>query len=125
MSWKAGAMKCSSIPRSGARHLFFSFVCWHRPGMRPAMSTLNNPFAPFDAALASAFEENIRAALAEDIGSGDVTGKLVPENESVKARVIKHKQTKKNNTPKNKNNKTQKKPRIRITWRFAEGALME
>ena len=28
------------------------------------MSTLNNPFAPFDEALARAFDDNIRAALA-------------------------------------------------------------
>jgi nicotinate-nucleotide pyrophosphorylase (carboxylating) len=35
------------------------------------MSTLRNRFAPFDAALASAFEQNIAAALAEDIGAGD------------------------------------------------------
>ena len=52
------------------------------------MSTLKNPFAPFDAALAAAFEENIRSALAEDVGTGDVTGLLVPENEVVKARVV-------------------------------------
>ena len=52
------------------------------------MSNLLNPFAPFDAALAAAFEANIHAALNEDVGSGDVTGKLVPAAEWVKARVI-------------------------------------
>jgi len=89
------------------------------------MSTLNNPFAPFDAALASAFEENIRAALAEDIGSGDVTGKLVPENESVKARVIVREQAVLCGAPWFEGVMAQVDPRIRITWRFAEGALME
>ena len=52
------------------------------------MSTLNNPFAPFDPALRAAFESSIQLALAEDVGSGDLTGKLVPENEWVKARVV-------------------------------------
>lgn len=52
------------------------------------MSTLKNPFAPFDHDLKAAFEANIALALAEDVGSGDVTGKLVPEQEIVKARVI-------------------------------------
>mgnify|MGYP002040393574 CR=1 FL=1 len=52
------------------------------------MSLLRNPFAPFDAALAAAFESNIEAALLEDVGTGDVTGKLVPEQEFVHARVV-------------------------------------
>ena len=52
------------------------------------MSTLNNPFAPFDEALARAFDDNIRAALAEDIGSGDWTAHLIPESSQVKARVV-------------------------------------
>jgi nicotinate-nucleotide pyrophosphorylase (carboxylating) len=32
------------------------------------MSTLKNPFTPFDPALVAAFEANIQAALAEDVG---------------------------------------------------------
>ena len=55
---------------------------------RPGMSTLINPFTPFDPPLVAAFEANFQAALSEDIGSGDVTGKLVPEHEWVRARVI-------------------------------------
>jgi nicotinate-nucleotide pyrophosphorylase (carboxylating) len=38
--------------------------------------------------LQAARERNIRDALAEDIGSGDWTGRLVPEHERVRARVI-------------------------------------
>jgi len=88
------------------------------------MSTLKNPFAPFDAALATAFEGNIRAALEEDVGSGDVTGKLVPENEWVKARVIVREAAVLCGAPWFEGVMVQLDPRIRIEWRYAEGALM-
>jgi len=52
------------------------------------MSTLVNPFAPFDDALAGDYERNLLSALLEDIGSGDLTGKLVPEDGRAVARVI-------------------------------------
>jgi nicotinate-nucleotide pyrophosphorylase (carboxylating) len=52
------------------------------------MSTLVNQFAPFDDALKSAFEANLLAALLEDVGSGDLTGLLVPEGGRATARVI-------------------------------------
>ena len=52
------------------------------------MSNLINRYAPFDADLLCAFDASIEAALAEDIGSGDVTGLLVPATEWVDARVI-------------------------------------
>ena len=52
------------------------------------MSNLKNPFNEFDAALQSAFEANILAALLEDVGSGDLTGLLVPNDTRVRARVI-------------------------------------
>jgi nicotinate-nucleotide pyrophosphorylase (carboxylating) len=42
------------------------------------MSALLNRFAPFDAALAAAMSANVQAALQEDVGSGDLTGLLVP-----------------------------------------------
>ncbi|MDB5917541.1 MAG: hypothetical protein JWR40_1775 [Massilia sp.] len=51
-------------------------------------SNLRNPYNEFDAALQSAFESNLLAALLEDIGSGDLTGKLVPDDTRVRARVI-------------------------------------
>ena len=51
------------------------------------MSTLLNSFAPFDAPLKAAFEANLLVALLEDVGSGDLTGKLVPDGRVV-ARVI-------------------------------------
>lgn len=52
------------------------------------MSNLRNPHNQFDAALQSAFEANILAALLEDVGSGDLTGRLVPNDSRVRARVI-------------------------------------
>ncbi|MEW7847403.1 carboxylating nicotinate-nucleotide diphosphorylase [Massilia aurea] len=52
------------------------------------MTSLHNPHAEFDDKLQAAFEQNILAALLEDIGSGDLTGKLVPNDTRVTARVI-------------------------------------
>ena len=88
------------------------------------MSTLHNPFAPFDAALVAAFEANIQTALAEDVGSGDVTGKLVPENEWVKARVVVREAAVLCGAPWFEGVMAQVDPRIRIDWRYAEGAMM-
>ena len=88
------------------------------------MSTLKNPFAPFDAVLAASFEENIRAALAEDVGTGDVTGLLAPGNEWVKARVIVREPAVLCGAPWFEGVMTQLDARIRIEWRYAEGALM-
>lgn len=89
------------------------------------MSTLKNPYAPFDAALAQAFESNIRTALSEDIGAGDVTGLLVPENEWVQARVIVREPAVLCGAPWFEGVMSQLDARIRVTWRYAEGALME
>ncbi len=50
--------------------------------------TLLNPHAQFDDKLQAAFEQNILSALLEDIGSGDLTGQLVPIDKRVVARVI-------------------------------------
>ena len=88
------------------------------------MSTLRNPFAPFDAALAAAFEANIRAALEEDIGSGDVTGKLVPEQAIVQARVTVRELAVLCGAPWFEGVMRQVDARITIEWHYAEGALM-
>lgn len=52
------------------------------------MSNLRNPYMQFDPALQSAFEANLLAAMLEDIGSGDLTGLLVPNHMRIRARVI-------------------------------------
>lgn len=88
------------------------------------MSTLRNPFAPFDPALAAAFENNIGDALAEDVGSGDLTGLLVPANEHVRARVIVREQAVLCGAPWFEGVMAQLDPRIRIDWRYAEGEGM-
>lgn len=89
------------------------------------MSTLNNPFAPFDPALVDAFEANIQAALSEDVGTGDVTGKLVPQNEWVKARVIVREAAVLCGAPWFEGVMKQLDAHIRIEWRYAEGAMMD
>ncbi len=89
------------------------------------MSTLKNPFAPFDAALTAAFESNIQTALNEDVGSGDVTGKLVPENEWVKARVIVREAAVLCGAPWFEGVMKACDARIRIEWRHEEGGQME
>ena len=52
------------------------------------MSNLRNPHDAFDDNLQKAFEANLLAALLEDVGSGDLTGLLVPDDTRVRARVI-------------------------------------
>ena len=47
-----------------------------------------NRFAPFDSALSEALTRNVIDALAEDIGSGDLTGLLVPATQIVSATVV-------------------------------------
>ena len=85
------------------------------------MSTLKNPFAPFDEALTLAFESNIRAALAEDIGSGDWTAKLVPVAGEVTATVIVREAAVLCGAPWFEGVMSQVDPRLRIEWYFAEG----
>jgi nicotinate-nucleotide pyrophosphorylase (carboxylating) len=88
------------------------------------MSTLKNPYAPFDAALAAAFDANLRAALEEDIGSGDLTALLVPQHDTVKARVIVREQAILCGAPWFEGVMTQLDPGIRIVWHYAEGDRM-
>jgi nicotinate-nucleotide pyrophosphorylase (carboxylating) len=88
------------------------------------MSTLKNPFTPFSVGLAAAFEENIRTALNEDVGSGDVTGMLVPEHERVNARVIVREQAVLCGAPWFEAVMKQLDQSIEIEWRYAEGDLM-
>ena len=52
------------------------------------MSNLRNPHTPFDAVLSAALTANVHAALAEDMGSGDWTAKLVPLYAHKKADVV-------------------------------------
>ena len=88
------------------------------------MSTLNNSFAPFDAALSAAFEENIRTALLEDIGTGDWTAMLVPEHALVHATVVVREDAVLCGAPWFEAVMKQCDARITLDWRYAEGDLM-
>ncbi|MFT0531776.1 carboxylating nicotinate-nucleotide diphosphorylase [Castellaniella hirudinis] len=56
--------------------------------MSAIRSTLRNPHAPFSPALQAAFDARIDQALAEDVGTGDVTGLLIPADQVEAAQVI-------------------------------------
>ncbi|GAC1333995.1 MAG: carboxylating nicotinate-nucleotide diphosphorylase [Collimonas sp.] len=92
--------------------------------MSISTSTLENRFAPFDAALQVAFDNNVRTAIAEDVGSGDLTGKLVPEQQMVKARVIVREEAVLCGAPWFEAVMRQLDARIHIDWSYAEGDLM-
>ncbi len=88
------------------------------------MSTLKNPFAPFDPALAAAFEANINAALTEDIGRGDWTAMLLPEAAQVSAKVVVREEAVLCGAPWFEGAMMQVDPKLRIDWLFAEGDRM-
>ncbi|HLF31270.1 MAG TPA: carboxylating nicotinate-nucleotide diphosphorylase [Xanthomonadales bacterium] len=88
------------------------------------MSTLINPFAPFDAALSEAFEANIQAALNEDIGSGDWTALLVPEHETVKASLLVREDAVLCGAPWFEAVMVRLDARMALGWHFAEGEYM-
>lgn len=89
------------------------------------MSTLKNPFTPFDRALTEAYEKSIDVALAEDIGIGDITGKLVPEKEAVTAHVIVREAAVLCGAPWFEGVMKRVDAYIEIDWRYSEGAMME
>ena len=89
------------------------------------MSTLHNPFAPFDVRLAAAFEANVQAALLEDIGSGDWTAMLVPEHETVSASVIVREEAVLCGAPWFEAVMHQLSAASILDWRYAEGELMQ
>lgn len=89
------------------------------------MSKLFNPFAPFDSQLQAAMEENIRAALSEDVGTGDLTGKLVSADKMVKAMVSVRESAVLCGAPWFEGVFNGVDPSIEIDWLHAEGDLME
>ena len=88
------------------------------------MSTLVNSFAPFDPALARAFEANLLAALMEDVGQCDLTGELVPPDEIVTARVIVREAAVLCGAPWFQGIMTSLDRNMIIDWHYAEGDLM-
>jgi nicotinate-nucleotide pyrophosphorylase (carboxylating) len=88
------------------------------------MSNLRNPHKIFDEALQSAFESNLLAALLEDIGSGDLTGKLVPDDTRVRARVIVREDAVLCGAPWFEGVMTALDGDTEIDWQYAEGDMM-
>ena len=88
------------------------------------MTTLRNPHAAFDDKLQAAFEQNILAALLEDIGTGDLTGMLVPEQARAKARVIVREAAVLCGAPWFEGVMLAVDQDIEISWQYAEGDLM-
>ncbi|MBD8655649.1 carboxylating nicotinate-nucleotide diphosphorylase [Oxalobacteraceae sp. CFBP 13730] len=88
------------------------------------MTSLHNPHAQFDDKLQAAFEQNILAALLEDIGSGDLTGKLVPDDTRVTARVIVREAAVLCGAPWFEGVMLAVDQDTDIAWQFAEGDLM-
>ena len=89
------------------------------------MSTLKNTFAPFDDALKTAFEANLLAALLEDVGSGDLTGLLVPDGGRVTARVIVREDAVLCGAPWFEGVMNCMQAGVEIDWQYAEGELMK
>lgn len=87
-------------------------------------SNLTNSFAPFDADLAIALQRNVAIALEEDIGSGDLTGMLVPSDQRVQAQVIVREQAVLCGAPWFEAVMISLDASIRIDWQYAEGDLM-
>jgi len=88
------------------------------------MTNLKNPYAVFDDKLQTAFETNLLAALMEDVGSGDVTALLVPDDARVQARVIVREQAVLCGAPWFEGVMTAIDPHTAINWMYAEGDLM-
>lgn len=89
------------------------------------MSALTNPFAPLDVTLGAALHANVTLALNEDVGSGDLTGLLVPQHEWVQARVLVRESAILCGAPWFEAVMTRLDPSIRIDWQYAEGDRMQ
>ncbi|HAV37144.1 MAG TPA: carboxylating nicotinate-nucleotide diphosphorylase [Massilia sp.] len=88
------------------------------------MTTLRNPYDQFDEKLQAAFEQNILAALLEDVGTGDLTGMLVPQEPRAKARVIVREDAVLCGAPWFEGVMLAVDQDIEIDWQYAEGDLM-
>jgi nicotinate-nucleotide pyrophosphorylase (carboxylating) len=88
------------------------------------MSTLINRFTPFDDDLAGAYERNLLSALLEDVGRGDLTGKLVPEDGRAVARVIVREEAVLCGAPWFEGIMHSLDAAIGIEWHYAEGDTM-
>lgn len=98
-------------------------------------SNLKNPFfvvdaevdaeADAEADLLAALKRNVIDTLFEDVGSGDVTGELVPEHELVKAQVIVREEAVLCGAPWFDAVMHAVNPDIIVDWQYAEGDIMQ
>jgi len=88
------------------------------------MTNLRNPHSQFDDKLQAAFEQNILAALLEDVGTGDLTGMLVPSDTRVTARVIVREAAVLCGAPWFEGLMLAVDQETEIDWHYAEGDLM-
>lgn len=93
--------------------------------MSHSSSSLRNPHAPFPPALQAAFDAHIDQALAEDIGTGDVTGLLIPEDQVEAAHVIVREPAVLCGAPWFEAVMHRIDDRILLDWAYAEGDWME
>ena len=89
------------------------------------MSNLRNPHTPFDAVLSAALTANVHAALAEDMGSGDWTAKLVPLHVHKKADVVVREAAVLCGAPWFDAVMQAVDASIQIDWKYAEGDRMQ
>jgi len=80
--------------------------------------------AQYGAAFDAALERNVADALAEDVGSGDVTGRLVPANQMRDARIIVREEAVLCGVMWFGEVMRRVDPRIDVRWRYREGDLM-
>ncbi|MFC4298570.1 carboxylating nicotinate-nucleotide diphosphorylase [Castellaniella hirudinis] len=88
-------------------------------------STLGNPHAPFSAELQASLDTNVERALAEDVGTGDRTGLLIPDEQIEAARVIVREPAVLCGAPWFEAVMHRVDERILLDWAYAEGDLME
>jgi nicotinate-nucleotide pyrophosphorylase (carboxylating) len=80
--------------------------------------------AQYGAAFDAALERNVADALAEDVGSGDVTGRLVPANQMRDARIIVREEAVLCGVMWFGEVMRRVDPRIDVRWRYREGDVM-
>jgi nicotinate-nucleotide pyrophosphorylase (carboxylating) len=88
-------------------------------------SNLKTAFPITNTDLQNALQRNVADALAEDVGTGDVTGLLVPENDIVQARVIVREEAVLCGAPWFDAVMQAVDANITINWHYAEGDVMQ
>ncbi|WP_404991779.1 carboxylating nicotinate-nucleotide diphosphorylase [Cupriavidus pauculus] len=86
--------------------------------------SVNPVFDSYGPALRAALEANVKAAIAEDVGSGDLTGLLIPADKMVQARVIVRENAVLCGQPWFEACMAAVDTRLQVRWRKEEGARM-